>query len=247
MTLEYFPCYHSYLNKLRKLSDQEVGRLFRALLTYSATGEPQELAGRESMAYDFIADDIDRAKANYQKKSEQNRANRLSSNDNKRERPSTDDNDSSQSNTKSKDETEDKNETEDESELSNTQECASFDPIDPVAGAAVLSTWNALGLQQIAEIRRGTVRYKNLAERIQAHGAEGVLRAWDEIKKSDYLMGSNGGKPVRFDWAIKKETFCKILAGYYRNNTPPRETAATSKIDPARLDALRKREEEKCE
>lgn len=65
MAIEYFHCYHSYRKKLAKLSDQEVGRLFRALLEYSETGETKELTGRESVAFDFIADDIDRAKKNY--------------------------------------------------------------------------------------------------------------------------------------------------------------------------------------
>lgn len=89
MALEYFPCYHSYRKKIAKLSDQEVGRLFRSLLTYSETGETQELTGRESVAYDFIADDIDRAKAAYEAKCEKNRRNRTSTNDNERQRPSS--------------------------------------------------------------------------------------------------------------------------------------------------------------
>ena len=76
MELDYFPCYNSYRRKVAKLSDQEVGRLFRALMDYSATGERQELAGRESVAFDFIADDIDRAKDNYRKKCETNKNNR---------------------------------------------------------------------------------------------------------------------------------------------------------------------------
>ena len=75
MALEYFPCYHSYRKKLAKLSDQEVGRLFRALLEYSELGETQELTGRESVAFDFIADDIDRAKVSYEEKCEKNRKN----------------------------------------------------------------------------------------------------------------------------------------------------------------------------
>lgn len=68
MEMEYFPCYNSYLKKCEKLTDQELGRLFRSLMKYNATGERQELAGRESIAFDFIADDIDRAKASYQEK-----------------------------------------------------------------------------------------------------------------------------------------------------------------------------------
>ena len=75
MALEYFPCYHSYFKKCEKLTDQELGRLFRALLKYSETGERQELAGRESIAFDFIADDIDRAKQSYDDRCKTNREN----------------------------------------------------------------------------------------------------------------------------------------------------------------------------
>lgn len=75
MAIEYFPCYHSYLARLAKLSDQEVGRLFRALLTYSATGECPELTGRESVAFDFIQFDIDQAHENFKDRSRKNAEN----------------------------------------------------------------------------------------------------------------------------------------------------------------------------
>ncbi len=67
-----FIWYHDYMNKTAKLSDQELGRLVRALTVFSETGEEQELAGRESIAYDFISEDIRRAKAAYQDKCEKN-------------------------------------------------------------------------------------------------------------------------------------------------------------------------------
>lgn len=57
-----------YLDRLVKLSDQEVGRLVRALATYHATGEEQELKGRECGYYDFIKGDIDEIEQAYQKK-----------------------------------------------------------------------------------------------------------------------------------------------------------------------------------
>lgn len=66
MGKDYFPCYDSYLEKTAKLSDQELGRLFRALMKYSAAGETTQLAGREALAYDFIVYDIDRARDHYQ-------------------------------------------------------------------------------------------------------------------------------------------------------------------------------------
>ena len=75
MALEYIPFYYSYRKKLEKLSDQEVGRLVRSLLEYSETGETEELAGRESIAFDFIADDINRAKAAYEERCAKNQRN----------------------------------------------------------------------------------------------------------------------------------------------------------------------------
>ena len=74
-------------------------------MVYSETGERQELAGRESIAFDFIADDIDRARDKYDAKCEQNRENRNkrpSTDDNDRQRPSTDDNDRDKSKSKTK-------------------------------------------------------------------------------------------------------------------------------------------------
>ena len=65
-----------YLERLAKLSDQEVGRLVRALAKYHATGETQELAGRESIAYDFIKVDIDRIDHRYEANCETNSNNR---------------------------------------------------------------------------------------------------------------------------------------------------------------------------
>lgn len=75
MAIEYWCFYHAYGRKVEKLSDQELGRLVRALTRYSETGETQELTGRESIAFDFIADDIDRAKERYAAQCAQNQNN----------------------------------------------------------------------------------------------------------------------------------------------------------------------------
>ena len=68
-----------YLERLAKLSDQEVGRLVRALGIYHRDGEETKLAGRESVAFDFIRADIDRSDKSYAQKCETNRNNRLQS------------------------------------------------------------------------------------------------------------------------------------------------------------------------
>lgn len=119
MAMEYFCCYNDYLTKTRNLSDSELGRLFRALMTYSATGEKAQLNGREGMAFDFISIDIDTAKERYNAKCEQNRAN-------KRQQATTDDNDRIQSSTNAPKEKRKKKEEKDISFVSNdTQDICS--------------------------------------------------------------------------------------------------------------------------
>jgi len=75
METDYWPFYHRYIKKCEKLTDQELGRLVRALTQFSITGERQELAGRESIAFDFVADDIERAAESYKAKCRTNKAN----------------------------------------------------------------------------------------------------------------------------------------------------------------------------
>ena len=68
MAMTGFIFQDKYLKRLEKLSDQEVGRLVRALSKYHATGETQELKGRECGYYDFIKADIDEIEQAYKKK-----------------------------------------------------------------------------------------------------------------------------------------------------------------------------------
>jgi len=68
MAREYFCAYHSYLQPIQDLSDAECGRLFKALLRYSAGEEPIKLDGRESIAYAFIKAQIDRDTEAYEAK-----------------------------------------------------------------------------------------------------------------------------------------------------------------------------------
>ena len=75
MEIKYFCAYHDYLQQCKGLSDGEVGRLFRALLQYSATGAVPELNGRESVSFSFMAANIDRDQKSYKDKCEKNRTN----------------------------------------------------------------------------------------------------------------------------------------------------------------------------
>lgn len=93
-----FFCQDQYLPKLAKLTDEEVGSLFRALMKYHADGEITELDGKVGLAFDFIRDDVDQQEKAYSAKCKQASENRRkglkqeSTDDNVRQRQSTDDN-----------------------------------------------------------------------------------------------------------------------------------------------------------
>lgn len=64
------------LDATRKLSDAEVGRLFRGLLRYSMTKEqPQGLQGREEIVFDIYSQQIDRDIEAYERQVEAGRSN----------------------------------------------------------------------------------------------------------------------------------------------------------------------------
>lgn len=115
MALSGFICHDDYLAKTAKLTDEEVGRLFRALMAYHATGEEKEITGREWLAFDFIKEDIDRAEEAHEEKCRKNRETRLNAIENERQRSSTNDNVRQRSTTykdKDKDNDNDKDNTE---------------------------------------------------------------------------------------------------------------------------------------
>ena len=121
MALSGFICHDDYLAKTAKLTDEEVGRLFRALMAYHATGEEKEITGREWLAFDFIREDIDRAEQAHEEKCRKNRENRMNAIDNERQRSSTDVNERQRSSTyKDKDKDND-NDKENEKEKDNTK------------------------------------------------------------------------------------------------------------------------------
>ena len=55
---EYFHAYHSILESIEPLDDAERGRLFTALLSYSATGETPLLTGNERFLFPALREQI---------------------------------------------------------------------------------------------------------------------------------------------------------------------------------------------
>ena len=76
MAREYFCAYHSMLDQTKRLSDSELGRLFRALLSFSAEGVlPQGLSEKEAVAFDILSSQISRDIEAYEKQCKKNSEN----------------------------------------------------------------------------------------------------------------------------------------------------------------------------
>lgn len=72
---ETFVLYKSYLQKTERLTDEQLGVLFRAILRYESGNDLPEMDALTSMAFDFIKVDLDANEAKYAKRCEQNRKN----------------------------------------------------------------------------------------------------------------------------------------------------------------------------
>lgn len=71
---EYFPAYFSYQRTLKWLTDEQLGRVFRAALEYAETGKEPDLEQIEMMGFSFMKEDIDRANEHYDQVCEARRA-----------------------------------------------------------------------------------------------------------------------------------------------------------------------------
>lgn len=75
MARDYAAVPYEYLDEMDCLSDAEFGRLIRALLEYSKSGEAEELQGRESILWKRVRNREDRYKENFERKANANREN----------------------------------------------------------------------------------------------------------------------------------------------------------------------------
>lgn len=72
---EYVCLYHSYLDSIQPLSDEERGRLLTAILEYGSTGRVPEMTGNERFVFPTIRSQIDRDEDRYQRTCERNAQN----------------------------------------------------------------------------------------------------------------------------------------------------------------------------
>lgn len=73
--LTYIKLFYDFAETVEPLSDEEVGRLIRGLLSYARTGEAPQFSGNERFLYPGLRLQVDRDKASYEEICERNRKN----------------------------------------------------------------------------------------------------------------------------------------------------------------------------
>lgn len=97
--------------------------------------------------------------------------------------------------------------------------------LEPIA-----QKWNSLNLSKINSIKNK--RLKMLRARIRDYGMDNVLKAIDNISKSNFLQGQNNKNwTITFDWFIKPNNFDKVLDGNYNNKVVPNKSSFNSSYD----------------
>lgn len=82
----------------------------------------------------------------------------------------------------------------------------------------LIERWNELPdtISKISTMKKDTQRYKMLSQRINEYGADKVLEAIEQIKRSSFLLGKNDrGWTITFEWFVRPNNFVKVLEGNY--------------------------------
>lgn len=214
MAQEYWCCYYNYYEKTKRLNDEQLGRLFRALMQYAATGELVEPTGPEALAFDFIAEDIKKSKEAYAEKCFINRMNGAKGGKaNATERPQTPPN-ATERPLIEENKTEE-NKTEQNNSIKEAKASLCYAP--------VVDAWNSLpdGIAKINGIVKESTREKLLTKRIRDYSIDSVMDAIEKVRQSKFLQGVNDkGWSITFDWFVKPNNFQKVLDGNYDERGP---------------------------
>ena len=244
---ETFILYTSYKDAIMVLSDEQAGRLLKAIFEYATTGIKQEIDDTAvKFAYMLIVSQIESSNRQYEKKCERLRANiqkRWNTNVSNDVQDDTEVSDEIQSHTKEyksiqkntdvcldrydrydrydrKNKEEDTNKKKDEPSL-----CAGAQSSSSSDYSSVVDYWNAAVEKHGSAMRplRGLTENRKAAirARLREHkqeGMEAIRQMIDKAVVSDFLNGRNSRNAIfTFDRLMSPSMFQKTLEGNFDN------------------------------
>lgn len=241
-----FILYTSYKDAIMILSDEQAGRLLKAIFEYATTGIKQEIDDTAvKFAYMLIVSQIENSNRQYEKKCERLRANiqkRWNTNASNDVQDDTEVSDGIQTHTKenrsiqkntdvcydrydSYDRYDRKNKEEDDKKKAELSLCAGAQSSSSFDYSSVVDYWNEAvqksgsamrKLKGLTENRKAAIRAR-LREHKQ-EGVEAIRQMIDKAVTSDFLNGKNNRNAIfTFDRLMTPSMFQKTLEGNFDN------------------------------
>ena len=221
--MRYLKVFTDFAGSIEELNDAEVGRLFRAMLSYAESGTVPDLKGNERFIWGTAKMNIDKQSISYNNKvkgadTARNIRSDIRSNQNNISDIRKTTLISEQEKEKEKEKDKDKEEV---VVVSDETTCRTQD-VRPIIDA-----WNSLGMTQLMKLSLSSSRGKMLKARINDYGIDGVVSAINRIGCSTFLRGQNSRNwQITFDWFVKPNNFVKVYEGNYDDRT-----VSTSRLD----------------
>ena len=233
----YLP--YEFENVFAELSDEEVGKMVKAIMVYDRTGEEPNFDGILRFAWrTHIEPKMRIIKENYERKCKQNKENvnkRWKRGDTENKKNDTNDtnvNEQIPNDTNVDDIDIDRDidvDIDRENNINNTN--VLFDQQELVEQdkpkseySEIMEAWNRLPVTNIKAIK-GT-RLTMLKARLKDYTIDEILSAISNIRESPFLLGQNNkGWQITFDWFIRPNNFIKVYEGNY---TGQRQTKSST-------------------
>ncbi len=244
-----FILYNDYHRHINRLSDEDAGRLFKAIFVYSMTGEVPPLSDSADMAFSFIQAQLDRDREKFAEV-----CRRRSENVRKRwerEKSAADKACAEESgntnvyNCIQSDSTYTDNENENENENENVNENVNENGNDINISARGSSLPDIKQeAKKILEAYRqlcpeftgvGSLTHKRICSvelLLNRYGADTIRSVLRKAHSSSFLRGKNPrGWTATFDWIINEENFLKVRDGNYDDREPVRNIGSNGNDD----------------
>lgn len=239
-----FILYKSYANRIKRLSMEQRGQLFTALLEYQEGNEP-ELDPAVGVAFDSIIEDIKANDKKYEeiieirrengrkggeakaRNAKQNLANVASASFASENLANVADKDKDKDKEEDKEQEEDKvkdKEQEDDAKSSIGEQAHHVCAKTPIPYADVVDAYNAICTSypritgELSKKRKDAIRARFNCGRTM----NDFLTVFHKAQASNFLKGANDRNwSAKFDWLIQDGNFAKVLDGNYDNRAAP--------------------------
>lgn len=247
MSRTYAALPFDYLEEMEALTDEEFGKLCRALLRYSMDGEAIPTDGNLRFVAKAAMNRADKYIETFDKIDDRNRGGAPKGNNNAKKQPKTTENNLKQPKTTEnnlkqpvvlknnpeeiiKGNIESKKENEIEKEKEGERE--KREAAAPLNSHEVLDLWNSTCINLNPVSVMTDKRKDALHQLIASHGEEKIRTVFDAVSKSAFLHGENHRKwKASFDWVINQDNFAKILEGNYDDDTDKRILPPSEEVE----------------